>query len=75
VVLSDAEHVEAEPVRELDLLEEALHALLRGDRATGRGVRRAFPEAIKTELDGQSGLLRRDQCAVAADKLPTVGME
>jgi hypothetical protein len=46
VVLADAEDVEPEPVGELDLLEQIVHPLLRGDLPPGLRIRRQVAEGV-----------------------------
>ena len=53
VVLADAEHIEADLVGELDLLDQIADALLRADDGAGR-VRRALSEGVDAEFHGAS---------------------
>jgi len=51
MVLAHAEHVQADLVGELDLLDEVADALLRADDRAGR-VRRALSEGVDAEFHG-----------------------
>src|SRR5690606_41901783 len=50
VMLADAEHVEADLVGKLDLLDQVVQPLLCADGTTGRRVRRRFAACIDAEL-------------------------
>jgi hypothetical protein len=49
-MLSETVDVEADLVRELDLVEEPSHALVRADRVTRLGIRGGLAEAVDPEL-------------------------
>ena len=50
MVLANAEHIEANLIGQLDLLDEVVKALSRADALTGAGVGRHLGESINANL-------------------------
>ena len=50
MMLAEAEHIEADPVRELDLLDDVREGLVDIDRLAGRGIAPGLDEGVSAKL-------------------------
>ena len=59
-MLADAEHLEAEPVGELDLLEQVVHPFCRRHLSPRLRIRRQLAEGVDAELQVPGSEVWRD---------------